>query len=106
MKIEIQNLRLRRRPLRAAKSKIPGSAGFTLTEIVVITSIITTVSATVLVSFGGLNDGVALNRAAREFALALRQAQSTALGVTAAGSSAVIPPYAGVRVSTVSSVEA
>lgn len=51
-------------------------------EIVVILAIITALSVVVLFSFTGLNEGAAINRSARELALALRKSQNMSLSVT------------------------
>lgn len=67
------------------------SAGFTTIEIVVILAIISVISTLVLVSFTGLNEGGAVNRSARELALALRRAQNMSLAVTQ------VPTSAGLR---------
>lgn len=56
--------------------------GFTMIEIVVMLGIVTAVSAVVLFSFGGLNEGAALNRSAREVALSVRRAQNMAIAVS------------------------
>ena len=73
--------------------------GFTIIEIVVMLMIMTAVSAVVLVSFTGLHEGAALNRAARELAFAIRRAQNMSFAVTQIGTQAgpVIPPAVGVR---------
>lgn len=56
--------------------------GFTLVEVVVMMMIVVTISGVVLVSFTGLHEGVATNRAARELALAIRRMQNVSLAVT------------------------
>lgn len=58
------------------------TGGFTIVEVVVMMLIITTISAIVLVSFTGLHEGAAVNRSARELALAIRRAQNMSLAVT------------------------
>lgn len=58
------------------------TAGFSTTELLVVISIITLISAAVIFSFTGLSENVALNRAVRELALGIRQAQNTSLSVT------------------------
>lgn len=77
------------------------SPGFTMVEMVVILGIITLLSAAVLFSFSGLNEGGALNRAIRELALDLREAQNLSLSVRQIqiGSPAVsqIPDAVGIR---------
>lgn len=55
--------------------------GFTMIEVVVMLAIVAAISGAVLFSFGGLNEGGALNRSARELALSIRQAQNTSLTV-------------------------
>lgn len=55
--------------------------GFTVIETIVVVSIITVISTLVLISFTGLNQGGAINRSARDFALAIRSAQNMALSV-------------------------
>lgn len=55
-------------------------SGITSIEMMISLAIITLVSAQVLVSFTGLNEGVALRRSAQELALAIRTAQHMALG--------------------------
>lgn len=55
-------------------------SGITSMEMVVSLAIITLLSAQALVSFTGLNEGVALRRSAQELALAIRTAQNMALG--------------------------
>ncbi len=62
--------------------------------------IITAISAMVLVSFTGLHEGAAVNRAARELALAIRRAQNMSFAVTRVDTAAgpKIPPAVGVRV--------
>lgn len=78
--------------------------GYTMVEMVVILSIVTAVSSVVLFSFTGLSEGAALNRSARELALAIRQAQNMSLAVTqiSVGSPPVaqIPPAVGIRLNT------
>ncbi len=73
--------------------------GFTLIEAVVMLAIITAISAQILISFSGLGGGVALPRAARELALALRQAQNMALAVTVIPGTTTSAPV-GLRLST------
>lgn len=53
-----------------------------MVEIVVMLSIVTAISAVVLFSFAGLNEGAALNRSSRELALGIRKAQNMAIAVT------------------------
>lgn len=62
-------------------------------------TIITMVSATVLVSFTGLHEGAAISRSARELALALRRVQNASLAVTQIDTLAGprIPPAVGLR---------
>jgi len=76
--------------------------GFTMIEMVVLIAMITMVSTIVLVSFSGLNEGIALNRAARELTLGIRKAQQIALAVRKLPSDTLIPPRAGIRLSTAS----
>lgn len=78
-----------------------GAQGFTIIEIAVMLAIITTISSIVLVSFTGLHEGAAVNRAAREMALAIRRAQNMSFAVTRVDTAAgpKIPPAVGVRVS-------
>jgi len=76
--------------------------GFTIVEMMVAMAIITIVSAQVLFSFSGLNEGTALNSSAREMALSLRRAQSMALAVTRIPVLSAVPPAAGVRIATIS----
>lgn len=73
--------------------------GFTMVEVVVMMSIITIISAVVLVSFTGLHEGAAINRSARELALAIRKAQNMSLAVTQIETLAGprIPPAVGMR---------
>lgn len=73
--------------------------GFTMVEVVVMMTIITIISAVVLVGFTGLHEGAALNRSARELALALRRAQNMSLAVTQIDTLAGprIPPAVGMR---------
>lgn len=73
--------------------------GFSITEAVIIMAIITTISAVVLINFGGLNQGVALNRAAREMASNFRRAQNMALAVSYVnvGGSIQVPPAVGIN---------
>ena len=78
--------------------------GFTLTEVVVMTAIIVFISTTVLVSFSGFNENIALNRAARGLTLSLRQAQSFSLGTAVVGAS--VPPYAGIKLSMATMADA
>lgn len=68
-------------------------------ETVVMLAIITAISAQVLVSFTGLNEGAALQRSSRELALALRQAQNMAIAVTEVPGTAIIPQAVGVQLS-------
>lgn len=58
------------------------STGFTMVEIVVMMAIIVTISGMVLVSFGGLHEGAAVNRSARELGLAIRKIQNVSLSIT------------------------
>ena len=73
--------------------------GFTMVEVVIMMAIMTTVSAMVLVSFTGLHEGAAINRSARELALAMRRAQNMSLAVTSIDTLAGprIPPAIGMR---------
>ena len=75
------------------------AAGFTMVEVVVMMSIITIISGIVLVSFTGLHEGAALNRSARELALAIRRAQNMSLAVTQIETlvGPRIPPAIGIR---------
>lgn len=77
------------------------NSGFTIVEIAVMLGIITAISAIVLVSFTGLHEGAAVNRAARELALAIRRAQNMSFAVTRVDTAAgpKIPPAVGVRAS-------
>lgn len=70
-----------------------------MVEVVVMLMIITAVSATVLVGFGSTREGAALNRSARELALAIRRAQNMSLAVTQVDTLAgpKVPPAVGVR---------
>jgi len=70
-----------------------------MVEVVVMMAIIVTISGMVLVSFTGLHEGTALNRAARELALAIRKVQNTSLAVTQVDTRAgpKIPPAVGIR---------
>ena len=63
-------------------------------------TIIVSISAIVLFSFTGLHEGAAINRAARELALAIRRAQNMSFAVTQIDTQAgpQIPPAVGVRV--------
>ena len=74
-----------------------------MVEVVVMLSIITIISAMVLFSFVGLSEGGALNRSARELALALRKTQDMALVVNQVevGIPPVsqIPPAVGIKLS-------
>ena len=74
--------------------------GFTLVEVVITMMIMVTISGIVLVSFTGLHEGTAVNRSARELALALRQAQNMSLAVAEVDTRAgpKIPGAVGVRV--------
>ena len=56
--------------------------GFSPIELLVVISIITLVSVSVILSFSGVGESIALNRAARELAHGIRRAQNTALAVT------------------------
>ncbi len=69
------------------------AGGFTMVEVVVMMSIVTVISGIVLVSFTGLHEGAALNRSARELALAIRRAQNMSLAVTQ-----IETPFAGPRI--------
>jgi type II secretory pathway pseudopilin PulG len=76
--------------------------GFSITEMLVIIALITVISGVVLINFRGLNEGVALNRAAREMALNFRRAQNMALAVTYVnfGGSRLVPGATGLRFQT------
>ncbi len=75
--------------------------GFTLVEAVVTLALVMAISAMVLFSFSGLNEGAALNRSVKELALAIRKAQHSALSVTQVTigdpPAPVIPPAIGIR---------
>ena len=80
------------------KNQSKFSAGDTAIELLVVSSIMITISAIVLLGFGILNDSVALNRSARDLAVMLRRAQNMALAVT--GVSAIgneVPPAVGIQ---------
>lgn len=70
-----------------------------MVEVVVMISILTAISAIVLFSFTGLNQGAALNRSIRELALALRRAQNMSLAVSQVevGGALLIPPAIGIQ---------
>ncbi len=76
-----------------------GERGFTMVEVVVMLAMITTISAVVLISFTGLREGGAVNRASRELALGIRQAQNMSLAVTLIETSEgpKIPPAVGIK---------
>lgn len=74
-------------------------------EVVLVLSIMTVISSVVLVSFSGLNEGAAINRFARELALATRRAQNMSLAVTQIlvgppPSTPQLPSAVGIRFST------
>ena len=77
--------------------------GFTIVEMVVVMAVITAISAVVLVNFGGLREGAALTRSARELALSIRRAQNMSLAVTRVDTLVngelvpAIPPAVGLR---------
>lgn len=73
--------------------------GFTMIEVVVMLGIVTMISTVVLVSFTGLNEGGAMQRAGRELALAIRRAQNMSLAVTQVETSTgpQIPPAVGIK---------
>lgn len=77
-------------------------SGFTMVEAVVMLGILTAVSAVVLFSFTGFNEGAALNRSARELALSIRKAQNMSLAVTQVPTvnGPKIPPAVGLKLST------
>lgn len=79
--------------------------GFTMVEIVVMMAIMAMISGMVLVSFGGLHEGAALNRSARELGLAIRRSQNIALSITRVdtGAGPQIPKGAGIRLTQGSS---
>lgn len=56
--------------------------GFTALELLIAVTIITLTSTMVLISFTGVHEWTAVNRAARELALAARRVQNIALSVT------------------------
>lgn len=79
--------------------------GFTIFEVLVMLAIVTAISAQVLFSFTGLNEGAALHRSAQQLALAIRRAQNMSLAVSTlrVGQTFpqfLIPPAVGVRIST------
>lgn len=73
--------------------------GYTMIEVVVMLAIVTAISTVVLISFTGLNEGGAVNRSARELALAIRRAQNMSLAVTQVQTSSGprIPPAVGLK---------
>lgn len=79
-------------------------AGFTVIEMLVTFAIITALSAQILVSFSGLGQGVALNRAGQELARMIRSAQYTSIAVAHARvpvagiPTFLIPPAVGIRI--------
>jgi len=73
--------------------------GITAAELLVSISIITIVSAQILVSFTGLNESIALQRSARELALAIRRAQNISLATTQFPGITEPVVAAGVRIS-------
>lgn len=58
------------------------TAGFSILELLVAITIMTLTSAIVLISFTGVRGRTAVNRAAREFALAARRVQNISFSVT------------------------
>ncbi len=73
-------------------------SGHTVAEMVVVTAVIAFLSLLTLYNFTGLNDSLALNRSARELALALRRAQNASLAVNQVG--AAVPRAVGIQLST------
>jgi len=73
--------------------------GYTMTEMVVVLSIVTLISSVVLASFSGFSEQGALSRSSRELALGIRQAQNMSLAVTQiqTQSGPIIPRAVGVR---------
>ena len=67
--------------------------GFTALEMVVVLAIFTAISAQVLVSFTGLNEGVALYRSTQELALNIRKAQNMSIAVSQLPGFILNPPY-------------
>ena len=82
------------------------TAGFSVIELVVSLAVIVLVSAQVFVSFSGLGQGTALNRAAQELIGEIRKAQYGSLAVTYANvpisgvPQYVIPPAIGIQLAT------
>ena len=88
-----------------SQKRFPAESGYTAIELIVVSSIMITISAIVLLGFGVLNDSVALNRSSRDLAVVLRRAQNMALAVTgiqAIGN--VVPPAVGIELTKGSSV--
>lgn len=82
------------RPMRATHQR----SGFSLVEVLVLSAIVALISSVVLFNFTGFGETTALNRATRELALAMRQAQNVSLSIHQVGG--VVPPFAGVKIST------
>lgn len=88
---------------RKQDGQVPSSAfGFTAAEIVVMLTIITAISAQVLFSFTGLNEGASLHRSAQELGLAIRRAQNLSLAVRGVRpgdppGALVVPDAVGIR---------
>ena len=76
------------------------TAGFSVLELLVAITIITLTSAMTLVSFTGVRDRTAVNRAARDLALAARRVQQLSLSVSAfeAGFSSPTAQMVGISV--------
>ncbi len=74
-------------------------SGMTLVELIVVISIFVIVSVTVLFNYGGFRNSVTVQNLADDIALTIRRAQSFAIGVRSAESSAFNTGY-GIHFST------
>lgn len=83
------------------KSRSTLPSGYTMIEIVVMMAILTTISAIALYGFTGFSESGALNRGARELALAIRRSQNMALAVSQIdfGGTGEVPAAVGVQFS-------
>lgn len=69
-----------------------GRQGFTLVELLIVITIMTIIILTTIFNYPGFSKKTAVESASQEIALALRKAQSYAMGVRDAGGD-IFPPY-------------
>jgi type II secretory pathway pseudopilin PulG len=105
MSMELNRIHRRLTRLSSRQPRLPfglNSAGFTIIELVVSTSILVIVTTLIFANYPNFDDGISLRKTAQEIALTVRQAQTYGLGVREFRSGTGIYPGYGVHFSVAS----